>query len=201
MDLWTISYVLLWVVVLVMGAILVILLRTFGSFYLSTTEGVSRDGLAIGSEAPDFEGNLISGARIGLQAYRGRWLAMLFAAPVCDDCYRMLPSIGQLREELGGVAEIVMMFQGDLADAQAMPGLAESPIPVVAIGRKGIAETYRVRVSPFVQILDEEGIVRAKGLVNHRESLEHFLVDAGLPHPVIERHRLEAANEGATHNG
>ena len=53
---------------------------------------------------------------------------------------------------------------------------------------KGVAEQYKVRVSPFAHILDPEGVVRAKGLVNDREGVEHLLSDAGMKHLALEKH-------------
>lgn len=94
---------------------------------------------------------------------------------------------------------LAVMFQGSVEDATAIAQLGASTLPIIAIGRRGIVERYRVRVSPFVQVLDSEGIVREKGLVNGRESLEHLLGRAGVDHPVTQRHIPELqTREGAS---
>jgi methylamine dehydrogenase accessory protein MauD len=201
MDLWTISYLVLWTLVLAEAAVLLILLRTFGSFYLSTRQGIGRDGLALGTKAPDFRATRLDGSPVSLESFAGRWVLLYFAAPACEDCYRMLPSLADLHEELRGSAEIVVMFEGVLAEARAVPHLAANRLPVVAIGRDGIAASYKVRVSPFVQVLDPDGFVRAKGLGNSRDRLEHLLADAGLEHPVVLHHHTSAAEGGIGHHG
>lgn len=197
MDLLSISYFLLWALVLVNSAVLLLLLRTFGSFYLGTRQGINRDGLTIGSKAPAFEAELVGGGQGGLNDLLGRWIVLFFVAPACDDCYRLLPALTALRDDLGGMLNLAVMFEGSVEEARAIPHLRVSTVPVFPIGRHGVLERYRVRVSPFVQVLDSEGFVREKGLVNSRESLEHLLGLAGIDHPVTQRHKAElAAEEG-----
>lgn len=200
MDLVAISYLLLWALVLVNSAIILVLLKTFGSFYLGTRQGINRDGLPIGSKAPVFEGDLVAGGRMGLNDLRGKWLVLFFAAPSCDDCYRLLPSLTALRDDLGRLLNLAIMFQGSVEEARAIPHLQGSTLPIIAIGRHGVAERYRVRVSPFVQVLDAEGVVREKGLANSRESLEHLLGQAGVDHPLTQRHMTELVSEEAASN-
>lgn len=191
MDLWTVSYIVLWVLVLAEAAVLFILLRTFGSLYLDTAAGISRDGLALGARAPDFVAPGIDGRQVTLREFLGRWLVLFFAAPGCEECYAMLPDLGRLRADLGDGTEIVLVFGASLPDAQSVPLLRNSPIPVLVGGSRGLTARYKVRASPFAQIVDPQGVVRAKGLFNNRERLEHLLADAGHRNPVLDRHHDE----------
>lgn len=192
MDSFTISYLVLWGVVLVEAVLLLLVLRTFGSFYLSTARGISRDGLQFGVRAPEFERPTLDGPVVRLRQYRGQWVLLYFADPLCEDCYRILPSLAELQEQMAGAATILFLFRGDLADAAAFPDLAHARVPVVAVGRKGLIEQYRVRVSPFLQVLDPDGIVRAKGLANDTYAVAHVLAEAGFEHPVTADHRRES---------
>ncbi|MGH2455292.1 MAG: peroxiredoxin family protein [Candidatus Limnocylindria bacterium] len=191
MDLFVLSYLVLWLVVVVEAAALLLVLRTFGSFYLSTASGVSRDGIPIGALAPDFELPALDGTRFGLRSLRGRWLVLFFADPMCQECYVLLDALNRLQTQLGKTGSLVFMFRGELEDARAFPALAKASIPVIPIGRRGLIERYRVRVSPFVQIVDPQGIVRAKGVARHTDSIAHLLSDAGLDHKVTKGHRHE----------
>lgn len=203
MDLFTISYLVLWVLVAVEAIILLAVLHTFGSFYLSTARGVSRDGLPIGMRAPDFESPALDGAIFRLSAARGQWVALVFAEPGCVTCYQLLPELGRLDAQLAGSAQIGFIFRGTVEDARAFPDLDAAPIPVIAVGRNGTFDRFRVRVSPFAQIVDPDGVVRAKGLANTRNAIEHLLAQAGFDHSAIEPHRLEltVSHEGGATNG
>lgn len=190
MDLWTISYLLLWAVVLIEGIVIVILVREFGSVFLNSRGGIERDGLAIGSSAPDFEATDLVGAPVKLTDFAGRWLVLFFASPGCGECYSMLGMLGEIQQSLAAEANIIYMYRGLHDDMEGIPELSAAPVRVVAAGRTGVAELYRARVSPYVQVMDAEGRVRAKGLVNSRGRLEHLLLEAGLRHPSLRAHEV-----------
>jgi hypothetical protein len=61
---------------------------------------------------------------------------------------------------------------------------------VIAIPDAVATRKYRVRVSPYATVIDPNGVVRAKGLVDRVEHIEHMLHDAGLRNEVTIRHEL-----------
>ncbi len=188
MDLWTLSYVGLWLLVLLEGCVLVLLLRGAGMMFLGTREGISRDGLPIGRTAPPFKA-LDSHARsISLDDYRGSWVVMIFAATSCEICWRLIPELRGLRESLAGAAEVVIMLRDDVHAVAEYAKAAGDDVPIVAIGRRGVVQAYKVRVSPFAHVVDPDGVVRAKGLVNDVEHVEHLLYEAGVRHPRLVVH-------------
>jgi hypothetical protein len=196
MDAFTVRYLVLWIVVIVEAALLLVVLRTFGTFYLSTTSGVNRDGLPVGSITPDFQAVTLDRRAITRESLRGRWAVLFFVDPMCQECYELLPDLVELEADLEGLARTVVMFRGEREDAEAFPSLVASQLAIVPIGRKGLIERFRVRASPFFQILDEQGVVRAKGLAGNRETVEHLISNAQLHHPIIDRHRREANGVG-----
>lgn len=77
---------------------------------------------------------------------------------------------------------------------QASPELLEAyldetgrTVDAIAIDRS-VAKRLGVRVSPFVHVVDPDGVVRAKGLVNHVDHVEHLLVAGGLAHDALATH-------------
>ena len=44
-DIWTVSYIVLWVLVLLEGVAIIVLLRQFGAIYLGSRAAINRDGL------------------------------------------------------------------------------------------------------------------------------------------------------------
>lgn len=195
MDLWTVSHVALWVLVIVEGLILIVVLRAIGLFMLSSREAIERDGLGAGTRAPDFTVVGAADHRVQLSQFEGSWLVLLFAFPTCTICRELLPSLAGLSRDLGRKVKILLLLKGDLSEARLFEGEELPPVQVFAAGQDVFAR-YRVRVSPFVHVVDPEGVIRAKGLVNRREGIEHLLADAGFQHPKVSRHRKEEVATG-----
>jgi methylamine dehydrogenase accessory protein MauD len=189
MDLFLASYVLLWIIVVVQGLLLVVVLRQFGEVYLNSRAGVSRDGLAVGDPAPAFTGVATDGSGVRLQDLMGQWLVLVFASPGCTICRDLLPSLVPIERDLGGAVRVFVLLRGTLEETRAYVEATNTEARVVSIGREGIAEQYKVRVSPFVHIVAPYGVIRGKGLVNDRENVEHLLAYAGVPDPFLDKHR------------
>jgi methylamine dehydrogenase accessory protein MauD len=188
MDVFALSYVVLWGFVIVEGVAIFLLAHSLGTVYLSTRDGISRDGLAIGSRAPEFEAEDAEGGRRPLKSFLGKWLVLVFAAPTCQICWRLTPNLPALRKDIDGHADVLLLLRGDRDAAREYQRAIHDTLPVFAIGKRGVAEHYKVRVSPFVHILDPAGVIRAKGLVNSVENIEHLLYEAGMRHPRLAAH-------------
>jgi methylamine dehydrogenase accessory protein MauD len=177
-DIETLAYALLWMLVIIEGVGLIILARTLGSILLGGREAIERDGLSIGAPAPSFEAVALDGSVVRSDSYRGRWLALVFAAPTCRICHAMLPDLAVLAEKVTGEADVLLLVRSTAEVAREMH--VHAPVEVLAIGEHGVADQYRVRVSPYVQIVDPRGVIRARGLVNVASHVEHLLRQAGL---------------------
>lgn len=188
-DLQVLSHFVLWALVILNTIVSIILLRTFGAFYLGSRDGISRDGLELSTQAPDFEGDRMDGSRLRLSDIEAEWVVLLFATPSCGDCYDLIPPMESLQREVGDRLRILYLFRGSAQEARAIERLRRATITVLIVGRDELAAAYRVRVSPFAQVLDGDRVVRAKGLVNHRGNVEHMLGEGGLRHPALSHHR------------
>ncbi len=186
MDIGSIAYLTLWLIVIAEGVAVIILARTFGAMILGTRDAIERDGLTLGNRAPEFEGVDPSGTQVASRDLLGDWLVLVFASPSCRICREMLPGLRQLARTLRGQVRLMILLRGSLEDARQFP--LSDPLGILAIGYHGTAERYRVRVSPYVNVVDPEGRIRAKGLVNEPEHIEHLLSEAGLKHPIVLRH-------------
>src|SRR5438552_2473824 len=92
------SVVALWVLFLVNFVLVLLLYRHFGLMSLGTLEGVQRDGLAIGAQAPDVVGVRPDGTDMTWSAPVRRASFLLFAAPDCEPCKAVLPGLDVLAE-------------------------------------------------------------------------------------------------------
>ena len=193
MDLWAISYVVLWLLVIAEAVVLLVLLRAFGSMYLGSRDAIERDGLRLGTRAPDFTATAIDGTSVPLASLLDRWAVLVFAEPGCPICEEMGPQLTRLARELADRARVVLLVRRSAELMRASPLASFSNVAALAIGAHGTADEYRVRVSPYVHVLDPEGVVRGKGLVNERKHVEHILYQAGFRDPVVNSHAPEEA--------
>jgi hypothetical protein len=187
MDLVSVSYAVLWIVVLIQGFALILVFRSMGTVFLASRDGISRDGLKVGTKAPMFVGSS-NGQPRSLAEFIGKWLVLVFAAPTCQICLQVLPDLGRLRDDLGDEVDILLLLRADADVAVDYQRSTGTTLPVLAIGQHGVAERYLVRVSPFVHVLDPDGMIRAKGLVNTVENVAHLLYEGGLRNERIGVH-------------
>ena len=80
-GIWLVSYIALWAIVLFQGVVIFVLLRQLGVIYLGTARGVANDGLAVGTEAPDFSVHGLDGEPLSLASFRGAPLLLIFGSP------------------------------------------------------------------------------------------------------------------------
>ena len=99
---------------------------------------------------------------------------LFFLSTHCPVCKKLLPILRSLDAAEGSALRLVLASDGEAAEHRR---LAEANhlqrFPYVLASQMGIA--YRVSRLPFAVLIDENGTVRAKGLVNNREQLESLL--------------------------
>jgi methylamine dehydrogenase accessory protein MauD len=171
-----ISNAVLWVLVLVLAAVVLALVRQVGVLHERIAPAgalmVNR-GLTVGEPAPvlevaDLDGHAL---RLGSAREDGRSTLLLFVSPSCPVCKTLLPAVKSSRKDERAWMDVVLASDGDAREqrdfvrAQGLDG-----IPYVVSAALGLA--YQVGRLPFAALLDERGILRARGLVNSREHLE-----------------------------
>jgi methylamine dehydrogenase accessory protein MauD len=176
MDPMTVSHLLLWVVVLVLGMAVLALARQVGVLHerIAPMGALMMDsGPKVGELAPSFTLKALGGETVTLGAEAARRLGTLlfFMSPTCPVCRKLLPVLKSLRESERGRTEIVLASDGDMTEhlayrqAQGLEGF-----PYLLSTELGM--TFRIGKLPYAVLLDAGGAVRAKGLINNREQLE-----------------------------
>ena len=189
---WLISYLVLWAVVLLQGAVIFILLRQLGVIYLGTAHGVSGDGLDVGTRAPDFALSNLAGEPVSLATFGGLPLLLVFGSPSCGPCKGLIPDLNAFWNERRDELHVLFLSHGE-ADATASFAREHGiEVPVASFPDGGLANAYKARVTPFAFFIDTAGVIQAKGLANNREHLE-MLVRSG-----TETHAKSAGRNGAT---
>jgi methylamine dehydrogenase accessory protein MauD len=171
---WLISYIVLWVLVLVLGVLVLLLYRQLGIMYLGSAEGVSRDGLERGTRAPDFSLTDQYGELQRLNNYRGRAVLLLFGSPHCSPCRILLP---QLHDWARAHPDVAVLWLNAASPEESLKFVSDTgaTIPVAPYApEENLMDRYRVRVTPFMFFVDENGIIRTKGLVNTKAGVDLY---------------------------
>lgn len=169
---WAVSYVTLWVLVVALCLVVVALARQIGTLHmrLGATGALELDdeGPALGAPATAIPTHDMNGAAVTV-GERGQLL--LFVSPGCHVCEQVLPSVSAVAEQ-GRLApvvitdvdeeETVLTFKTKRVSAPVVPGIA-------------IAQAYEVPGTPYVVVIDEGGLVGAKGTVNNLEQIEGLI--------------------------
>jgi methylamine dehydrogenase accessory protein MauD len=170
------SYVLLWALVIALSLVIFALARQIGVLHdriAPTGALMLAKGLSVGQAAPIVTvGDLDGGTRqVGAATADGRNTLVMFVSPTCPLCKVLLPVLKASQRSEHAWLEIVLASDGDeraQADFRKRQGLQS--FPYVLSPALGIA--YQINRLPYAVLLDERGIVLARGLINSREHLE-----------------------------
>jgi methylamine dehydrogenase accessory protein MauD len=171
-----ISNIVLWAVVILLAAVVAALVRQIGVLHERVAPAgalVGREGPRIGEAAPRFELTDWSGTRlaIGGRQADGRSTLLLFVSPTCPVCATLLPIAESVVHAEPGRLRLVLASDGGRAEHEAFVRAHRlSERPYVLSTELGLA--YQVGKLPYAALIDADGVLRAKGLVNTREHLE-----------------------------
>ncbi|MCQ9155781.1 thioredoxin domain-containing protein [Acidomonas methanolica] len=113
--------------------------------------------------------------RIGEPLAPGRRQLLLFVAPDCPICKRVLPSALDLGES--GAAELVVVGDGPARElAEFGKTQIRGRAPLTAAAELGLV--LQIDRLPYAAVIDERGTLAARGLVNNGAHLEALLRDA-----------------------
>jgi methylamine dehydrogenase accessory protein MauD len=171
-----ISNIVLWVVVICMSLVLLALTRQLGVLHERIAPAgalMINRGPAIGEavaplDVPDLTGRE---RRVGGANANGKSTLILFVSPTCPVCKTLLPVVRSSRQQERDWLEVVLASDGDPAQHRLFVQeyqLADFPYLV----SPALGLSYQVNRLPFAALIDKDGILRARGLVNSREHLE-----------------------------
>jgi peroxiredoxin len=128
-----------------------------------------RSELAIGTPAPEIEGQDVDGKVFKLSDYRGKVVALVFWATWCGPCMAQIPHERELVRKMEGRPFALLGVNCDHKPGEARAALAKEKItwPNWYDGDPGegkIAERYHIHTQgiPAVFVLDANGIIREK---------------------------------------
>lgn len=149
-SVWMVSYIMLWLAVLVLGVTVVALLRQIGVLHLR----VAPMGVHFAGEGPELDQ---PAPIIDLDVDYGEsdLTLLAFTSPTCEICASLKPDLERLE---GHYDEIRLRFVGHEDDPRSF------------------AE-FNVRSTPYLVAIDGTGVVRSRGVANTIDQVEEMLAE------------------------
>ncbi len=200
-----VSNVVLWVLVVVLAVVVLALARQLGVLHERITPVgalMLARGPKVGELAPallvnDLDGQAVTiGGAKGAAPAEARSLLLLFVSPTCPVCKVLLPVLKASRKSEQAWLDIVLASDGDLAEqrefvrAQGLEGfryVVSTPLGV----------TYQVSRLPYAVLIDGDGTLRARGIINSREHLESLFEAKRLGVASVQDYLEERARDQA----
>ncbi len=148
-TIWIVSYVLLWIAVVVLGLTVIALLRQIGVLHTR----VAPMGVHFAGEGPDRETRAPDADIYDYTA--SPYTLVAFTSPTCELCATLVP---QLRH---------MATTYDELDLRAVSSSTHEPT----------FSAFKVRSTPYLVAVDSTGIVKSRGVANTLDQVEEMLAE------------------------
>jgi methylamine dehydrogenase accessory protein MauD len=192
MDAMTISVSLLWLAVLAMGLMLWALSRQVGVLFERVAPMgalVTDAGPAVGQPSPIFDLAGLQSEQVVIGGPQAKSTLLFFLAPTCPVCKKLIPILKLLARDEAAQLRVVLASDGEADHLQFMREQGLQAMPYLLSTELGMG--YRVSRLPYAVLIDREGLVQAKGLVNSREQLDSLLNAQDMGAPTIQKYLEE----------
>ena len=189
-----VAVVVLWILVIALVVAVFALARQIGVLYerVAPMGALMMDeGPKVGDLAPVFNLVTLAGPRVQVGAPGTHSTLVFFVSPTCPVCKKLIPVLRSSAKVESAWLRVVLASDGDEAKQRAFYEKAElADFPYVLSADLGMA--FKVGKLPFAVLIDEQGRVRAKGLINSREQLESLFTAKDLGVESIQEYLQKA---------
>ncbi|WP_432485308.1 redoxin domain-containing protein [Kineococcus esterisolvens] len=122
------------------------------------------------------------GRTVSVGGHRGKPQLLMFTGPNCSTCKSILPGIRALARAERDL-EVVMVSDGTPEEHAAFLAAGRISDELSYVDARDVGVAYQVGTTPYGVVLDEHGVIRAKGLCNHLQQVESLLnaLETGTP--------------------
>ncbi|MBM3179009.1 MAG: redoxin domain-containing protein [Chloroflexi bacterium] len=190
-GLWLVSYIALWVLVILLSVIVLGLARQLGVIHirLGPEDNLvnTREGLSIGIIAPNFSAvDIVHDKEITLADLKGRSSIFVFISPNCQPCQELMPHLVSFHKHRYAEINLILFSQSDSQAGLELVKEQKLNIPLISDSEGSLLKLYQVRATPFAYRLDSNGIIQRRGIVNNREGLDELLNDSSQDEVIVD---------------
>jgi len=177
MDALIVSNIVLWILVIALACVVFALTRQIGVLHERVSPAGAltlSGGVKSGETPPPLSLTTLDDSVLKLDSFaaNGRGVLLFFLSPTCPLCRSLLPVVTRVAKEERKWLDLVFASDGGtrLEHEAYVKDRQIEAFPYVISQELGVA--FRVGKLPYAALLDEKGVLVAKGLVNSREHLE-----------------------------
>tara|TARA_R110000868_G_scaffold14689_25_gene68160 strand:- start:1347 stop:1949 length:603 start_codon:yes stop_codon:yes gene_type:complete len=173
-----ISQILSWVVILGLGVALLALARQVGVLHIRVAPAgalTTSGGPAVGDATIKIDARSIDGApvTVGGHAHGTPLRLLMFVSAQCPLCKAIIPMAKSFARD----ERVALTFVGDDDVAAQRAMIAQLGLETyMFVNGPDVGQAFGVAKLPFAVLLNAEGMILSKGLVNSREHLESLVV-------------------------
>lgn len=196
-----------WALLIGLGLVVLALTRQVGVLHQRVSPAgalMISKGVKVGERSPEFRLRTLDDAEISIGAVdpNGRSTLVMFVAPDCPVCAKLLPALKSIGKQESQWLRLVFASDGDIAQQRAFrsdKGLEDFPYVLST----DLGLSYQIGKLPYGVLLDERGVMVAQGLCNSREHIESLfeakrLGVASIQDYLRQEHELQLAKKTAT---
>lgn len=178
MDAIMISQIALWIVVCVLALLVFALMRQIGVLNERVFPAgalMTTNGPTIGETIPASAYSSLGNTAVIIGGIQSQNTLLLFVSPNCPICKTLLPYVQSVAKAEHAATRIILASdaENDHEQEQHRQFIKQYHLSAEQyLLSRPLGLAFRVEKLPFAVIIDDQGILRAKGMVNSREHLE-----------------------------
>lgn len=168
-----ISNILLWLLLVACSFVLLGLIRQIGVLHarIAPAGALMLDkGVEVGQPAPQVTAVDLLGEPINIGYASKKSTLLFFMSPTCPICKTLIPAVKSISKSSKNL-DVIYVSDGDQKDHEkiiSQSGLEKSGYIV----SPEVGMTFQIGKLPYAVLIDQNGTLQAKGLVNSREHLD-----------------------------
>ena len=140
---------------------------------------ITNEGPEIHSRLPRLSATEIGGQHLQIDELRGRQTALLLLSLQCIPCERVLASLRGVQKAFPYPLDFLLAVEGDADKVQAAIARHGIRATLIADPEATLRANLGVERTPYGLLIDENGVVRMKGVISDRGQLEGLLARRG----------------------
>ncbi len=193
-----IAFVALWILVLCLLGAFLVLARLVGTLYRRIPPRIARFGLSgpeIDSVVPKLQLKDVAGRDVTVPSTDGLSVLLVTVSPRCKTCATLIPVLRSLSRSENRDLQVVLVDIGRDSKGTELFILNHHLDGVPVVQSDQLPETYRLTGAPFAILIDGKGLVKAKGIVNHREDIESLFYTRRIEDPLLKLSQHESLSQ------